>query len=578
MTAGAPLPHRGAPMQRGAALTRRLWRRRRTFARVFLLLLLSGATVTFLIPPMFYAFGTVVIGDQEFNSASAAWAQRLGDPADLESQLLIARSRRMLRLALARPGMTETAIRDCYASMRLPIFVRQSVDCGKLEADGQELVEYVDSRYTVRAVGRSRVIAMGYEFALPDAASIMANGLLITYLEDQRGENARSRETAAAWLLKELQRLEGELGVADASTAKNAQALLSPDGIEQRKRFYLDLHNKVSDLEAERRMLVSSGRLVSLAEVPHKPSFPKPARMLAATLALSLLLAGLAALRSDSADATVRGTGDVENAILLPVLAALPNLKRGRRRLFGRSYRRATATSSSSSDSAVGKLLCRLMTTGKGRFLLTSMTRDEGKTSVAFALAGVASAKGVKVLVIEANLAQAAAVKLGRSVLPGFTDILQGDCHLEDVIVTARAGFAVVPAGTRASNYASGQFAPHAVIDLMRSTANYDLVLIDGPPWDSGAEAAQLAQSVEGVLWCARWGHTILDELTVAIAEYREWASGAHVLGILLTSVEPRELRWFDNGKRPAWPKAPKNLDDGRCHLRSPARAQAEQP
>jgi Mrp family chromosome partitioning ATPase len=575
MTYGAPLPHQGTPMQRGAAVTRRLWRRRRVFTSVFLLLLLSGATATFLLSPVFYAFGTVVIGDQESSSTSAAWAQRLGDPADLESQLLIARSRRMLRLALARPGMTETAIRDCYASMKPRILIRQRVDCSKLEPDGQELVEYVEGRYTVKAVGRSRVIAMGYESALPDAASIMANGLLITYLEDQRAENARSRETTAAWLLKESRRLEGELGVADAAMVKNAQGLLSPEGAEQRKRFYLDLHKKVSDLESERRMLVSSGRLVSLAEVPRSPFFPKPARMLAATLALSALLAGLAALRRDSTDATARSVTEVENATLVPVLAALPHFKQRRRSLLGQPHVRAAAPSGATSDTAIGKLLGRLMMSGEGRFLLTSTTGDEGKSSVALALAGVAAKRGMKALVVDAHFAHAP--KIGVGTRRGFTDILHGDCKLEDVVVPARAGFDIVPPGTIASNYASGQFAQHALVDLMHSSANYDLVLIDGPPWDTGAEAARLAQCVEGVLWCAQWGKTILGELAVAMTEYREWAGGAHVLGILLTSVEPGELQWFETSTRPGWSRALKKRDaDAGGNLRSPASAQAE--
>ncbi len=53
----------------------------------------------------------MIVAEQEpsNSNASAAWAQKIGDPADVESQLLIARSPRVMRLAMQQPGVTEAA-------------------------------------------------------------------------------------------------------------------------------------------------------------------------------------------------------------------------------------------------------------------------------------------------------------------------------------------------------------------------------------------------------------------------------------------------------------------------------------
>jgi Mrp family chromosome partitioning ATPase len=201
---------------------------------------------------------------------------------------------------------------------------------------------------------------------------------------------------------------------------------------------------------------------------------------------------------------------------------------------------------------------------GERHLLVTSTTADEGKTSVALALANIAAALGEKVLLIDANLGRAAAAKrLGVTMRSGLTDILQGDCTLESVVVTTRAGFDVIPPGTRAGSYAARKLARDTLDGVMHSSASYDLVLIDGPAWDAGTEASRLAQAVDGVLWCARWGHTNLDELGAAVTEYRDEAGAARVLGIVFTSVDLGELQWFETGTRMSAKRVPRKLDDG---------------
>jgi Mrp family chromosome partitioning ATPase len=191
---------------------------------------------------------------------------------------------------------------------------------------------------------------------------------------------------------------------------------------------------------------------------------------------------------------------------------------------------------------------------------------------VAIALASIAAALGEKVLLIDANLARAAAAKrLGVTVRSGLTDILQGDCTLESVVVTTRAGFDVMPPGTNAGSYSARKLARDALDGVMLSSAGYDLVLIDGPAWDAGTEAPRLAQAVDGVLWCARWGHTNLDELGTAVTEYHDEAGAARVLGIVLTSVDLGEQKWFETGTRLSTKRVARRLDDGPVDVHSPA-------
>jgi uncharacterized protein involved in exopolysaccharide biosynthesis len=144
-------------------------------------------------------------------SPSPAWAQKIGDPADLESQLLVIRSPRLLRQVMNAPGVVPAVVEECEHGRLLGSAER----CQKLSSDVAGFIEYVESRYSVASAGRSRVINISYQSPIPDVAQKLANALTSAFLEDQRTEGANSREVATAWLWQELRQLDGQLRQAD---------------------------------------------------------------------------------------------------------------------------------------------------------------------------------------------------------------------------------------------------------------------------------------------------------------------------------------------------------------------------
>jgi uncharacterized protein involved in exopolysaccharide biosynthesis len=284
-----------------SGLFRRLWCRRRLFIIIFTTMMFPLFFVIALWPSSFYASGTVIIGNLEPTDASLAAAiQKLGDPADLASQLLIAKSPRMIRLALERPGVHEAVTEECNHGTSF-ISLLFAFDCGKLKQGSRELLGYVTSHYSVQEEGRSRIISFGYSSPLPEVSFVLANALLITYLEDQRGENARARESAVSWLLKQ-------------EKANEASQL--------KQNFYHDLYKKTTDLETERRNVPNPARLVSLAEFPLHPSSPKRLRLLAAAFVFTSVSAGFLTALVDKRGRWFHLPGDVRSLTCGPPHAA----------------------------------------------------------------------------------------------------------------------------------------------------------------------------------------------------------------------------------------------------------------
>ena len=421
----------------------KVWRHRQIFGAVFCGIMIITVIALLVVPVRYSATGSVIVAEQEPSNAnsSAVWAAKIGDPADVESQLLIVKSPRLMRVALDAPGVRDAAIQDCFARSTT------GSSCEKAKEDTGALVDYITGNYSIGGTGRSRVISISYSSPIAEVAQKMANALTNAFLDDQRVTGANSKELAASYLWKEAKQLDAELRDADAkiqafrrnkglargqqapiwserltsisqqlANAENARAeaaarlqeirsnqaraidspavqsnrtisdlkqqmmvvtaqlasqsnslgprhpsiraleqeqaairdrmnaevasivasaqktLESSDTLvksltkqmdaakaevgsatsdeasieslarntEIKRTQYADLYRRASELETERRVLIGSTRLVSLAELPAKPFFPKKIPFIAAGATLALLLASFAAFFGDN--------------------------------------------------------------------------------------------------------------------------------------------------------------------------------------------------------------------------------------------------------------------------------------
>jgi Mrp family chromosome partitioning ATPase len=546
----------------GPGIVVRLLRRRRLFLMLFGLIMGAALGAILVAPTRYFAAGTVIIGDQEPTSGNAsAWIQKLGDPADLESQLIIIRSSRLLRLALLRPGILNAVLREC--NFRSSVLDRPQ-DCRKLTMDSLDLLDHVSTRYSAQAIGRSRVVSIGYTSPLPEVAAMMANALLIAYLEDQRAENARSRGAASIWLLDESKRLDAAGERSQKPVIDGAESANEDTFRQARSKFYRDLYSKASDLEAERRTLVSSGRLVSLAEAPRLPSFPKRVPMLAAGLTAATLLAAFAALHRDATNLTVHGTREVRNLARAPVLAVVPHVKLGRVIFAGRQLNRDPRDASGEVRKSVSvarqrpeiarvfrELCVRLFAdheSGKRLDLLvSSATHGDGKTFTAALLAEAAADLGHKVLLVDLDTRSpgiAACFSLDEQL--GLADCLVGNVATEAAIVRdVLPGLDILPAGSpRGATCLSAA----ALSEIVTLADGYQLLLFDGPSIGDFPEAGLLAQVTRKVLLCARWDFSKRADVEWAVRRLRK--SRFEVVGVAFGHVDLREQRYFERDER----------------------------
>ncbi|MFD2183540.1 GumC family protein [Rhodoplanes azumiensis] len=703
----------GAPRRTGLLI--RLWRRRGIAAGVFVAVMAVTVLALLVLPVSYLASGSVIVAEPEpgVPNQPAAWAQKIGDPADLESQLLLVRSPRVMRLAMALPGAYDAVLRECrwQAGHGLlgVLMPSRGKSCDQLAPDSEELIEYVMARYKVGTVGRSRVITIAYQSPLPDVAQTLVNALVTAFLDDQKAGLSSSREAAAAYLWQELRQLDAEVrekdaaimefrrakglmrgaaapisserltsinqqlaaaeaaradaaarlkeirasqarGTADAPavlasrsvadlkqqlttvsgqlasmavtlgdrhpslralqrerdtldqrlsqevatvaasaqksydaadalvatlkqqaatiTAEVAAATADEASIESmvraadiKRQKYSELYKRASELETERRVMQGSTRLVSLAEHPTKPFFPKKLPFLAAGFTLATLLGLGAALLRDRADRSVRASGDLATVTGAPIFAELPRVvaRTPATPVLGMMLSRqaelplAAALAKARHDphlqDALRKLYAGIVLAGSNeRFrtiLVTSSGPSEGKTFTTLALAELVAATGRRVLVLECDMRRptiADALDLPGG--PGLTAVLTGKFPLREAVVrTGIQNLDVLPAG-RPTAASTELLMGKAMLEALRFAETYDLVLIDSPPADVLMDAHVLAKHVDGVLCCTRWGRSSIAGAAAAIERLR--AAGGHVFGMTITMVKPDDLPFYE--------------------------------
>jgi len=250
---------------------------------------------------------------------------------------------------------------------------------------------------------------------------------------------------------------------------------------------------------------------------------------------LGLLLGGLLALVLPpkpfvaGAERRLRTADQVQREFELPVLARVPR-------------RRRSDASVSAFNEGYGLLRTNLQFAGeKSRpeaIAVTSANAGEGKTTTAANLAIAWASAGHRVIAVEADfrrpaLQQELMPETDAPLLPGLSNYLLELASAEQIVYpTGKPNVGFVPVGPRPPN-------PSALLDSRRGRTVVDdfkeladLIVVDCPPLNPGADASVVSGWVDGVLLVVDL--TTSTERAVRDAVRQLEAVEAQVLGVLL--------------------------------------------
>jgi succinoglycan biosynthesis transport protein ExoP len=279
------------------------------------------------------------------------------------------------------------------------------------------------------------------------------------------------------------------------------------------------LQARISQLNTLAAAQTGNAQLIELASVPGSPSYPKTKLDIVLGGCLGLLLGIGLALLLERLNRQVR-VEELSRIYGHPVLAAVPESDDLQQDKAGAM----DADGHNSIDVLRGRLRYFNVDGQMGSLLVTSCMPQEGKTTIAWHLARASalSTHG-RVLLLEADLRRPSlATARGLQAGPGLSDVLAGDCRIDDAI----QGVAVAPSRNGSGSdrlldvIVAGPVPPNPA-ELIESermkeliselTRAYDYMVVDSAPALVLPDPLALMSQVAGVLVVCRVGSTTRD-------------------------------------------------------------------
>ena len=408
----------------------------------------------------------------------------------------------------------------------------------------------------------------------------------------QEVEAVRSRYDAARLAEEELRRKLDRLG-AKAIELRDlgTRYQLLKNNVETAHALHASLLKQRMETGVNAELVASNVRVIERAEVPFRPSKPNVPLNLTLGVLAGLMLGVGAAFSCEYFDQSVKSTQDVEDLLLLPTLATIPNFEQARRATVRGAHVRRLPTSSDGNGAARNgngttdaldgqsdlvllrepwsqvaeafrSLRTAVLFTARGAppkvVVVTSAVAAEGKTVGSLNLATALAEAGSRVLLLEADLRHPRCHRtLGVDAARGLASVLAGQEELESVIHSLEAPrLSFIPAGAVPPNPAElmSSARMREIVASLRS--RYDFVIIDTPPVLPVTDAVVLAREADAVVLVVR-GHGTPSGL-VREARDRLLMTGAPLLGVVVNDVDLNwgDLYLYDNYYQPPAPEA----------------------
>jgi len=322
---------------------------------------------------------------------------------------------------------------------------------------------------------------------------------------------------------------------------------------ETYRTLYEGLLQKLKEAEVSSALKSNNFRIVDTARTPTAPIEPNIPRNLMFSIALGLATGVGLAFLLEGLDKKIHTTEQAQMISGLPSLGIIPLGTRSAREgsnpkgLVIASSKEAVelvtqARPHSPMTEAYRALRTSLLLSNPGAppkvIMVTSALPQEGKTTTSINCAVVLAQKGVRVLLIDADLRRPSIHKhLGMGLRRGLSDVLTGNATLDAIVPsTIDPNLFVLPAGTPPMYPAELLASPTMRDTLAQLREQYDHIVIDTPPTLSVTDAVLLSPRADAVVLVIRSDQT--EKKSLARARDLLAQVGARVAGVLLNAVD----------------------------------------
>jgi succinoglycan biosynthesis transport protein ExoP len=172
---------------------------------------------------------------------------------------------------------------------------------------------------------------------------------------------------------------------------------------------------------------------------------------------------------------------------------------------------------------------------------------NEGKSSVAAAVATLIAQGGARVILVDCDLRHCSlSHELANSACAGFLDVVAGKVDLADAVWSdPTTGMAFLSAGRRVPNAAEilASDAARSLFEMLQ--IKYDYVIVDLAPLAAGVDVRATLGLVDSYVLVIEWGVTTIDAVQYALRHAPDVQ--ANIVGAVLNKVNMAAVGRYDS-------------------------------
>lgn len=282
-------------------------------------------------------------------------------------------------------------------------------------------------------------------------------------------------------------------------------------------------------------------RIISRAEPPLSPSWPRPLPVLALALLAGLIGGAVAAVVAERSFAGVTSGGEIQARLGLPYLGSVPTLKSVLPEASSPLDAVVSAPMSGFAEAFRGVMMAIRHAGGRGTqvIAISSALPNEGKTTVAACLARSVALGGDAVVLIDCDARRrdsSAAFGLTDR-RPGLIEVLRYEATLDEALVRdAESGAWILPLTGPAAEISDLLAGPAMVALIEDLRRRFKRILIDTAPILAISTTRAIATMADLLVMVVRWrvtaDHAVLAALRLLPGEH------VRIGGVVLAQVD----------------------------------------
>lgn len=357
---------------------------------------------------------------------------------------------------------------------------------------------------------------------------------------------ASTREASLETSLKAIESKSG------SNRAEEVQLRALEREANANKVLFETFLNRFKETSSTQGMEEADARVISIAEIPITPSFPKKGMMLALIAVLSMITGTTVIFILEMMHPGLRTPEEIERFLGIPAIALLPTTADKKIDPFDYILQKPH----SSLSEALSSLRVSLMLSDPDKavksIMVTSSIPAEGKSTLALCLARSAAISGQKSIVIDADFRRPTIEKkLNISEkTKGLTDlIMSSDGNYADYMYKdEKTDLYIMPKGQADYVNPVDIFSSHKMTNLLQALKErFDLIVIDTPPVMAVTDARVLATIVDKTIYVVAWDKTPKQVVKTGLEQLIN--ACPNVAGIALQQVNLKQYSSYSYGE-----------------------------